>query len=237
MAIVVAFVSQKGGVGKSALARALAVTAARARWRVRLVDLDPLQRTLVLWEQRRRHNKVVPAIEVDAGDDFRKAIATADQDSLVILDTPGQVSQQIQEIAHCAHVIVQPTGPTQDDLHPAALVFHALTRVGVPRERLVFALCRTLSRKEVRVAYQNLMTSGFAALPASIPEHLVYREAHDEGRALTETRKESLNRTALALLNPLLSGAMFSASRIKQSADRGRRVSPGALARGAGSRG
>src|SRR6266568_4114444 len=41
MPVVIAFVSQKGGVGKSTLARALAVAAARAGWIVKLVDLDP----------------------------------------------------------------------------------------------------------------------------------------------------------------------------------------------------
>ena len=88
MPVVIAFVSQKGGVGKTTLARALAVAAARAGSKVKLADLDPLQRTLVLWDKTRRRNNVAPAIEVDAVDDFRQTIATADHDTLLIFDTP-----------------------------------------------------------------------------------------------------------------------------------------------------
>jgi len=218
MPVVIAFVSQKGGVGKSTLARALAVAAAGAGWKVELFDLDPLQRTLMLWDKTRRQNNIAPAITVDTVDDFRKAIAAADEDTLLIFDTPGQVSQQIQEIAQHADLIVQPTGPTQDDLHPALLVFQALTNVGVSDERLVFALCRTLSKREEGAAYHKLMTSGYAVLPGSIPEDIAYREAHDKGKALTETRKGALNRRALALLDPLLRYAhtTIAASRMKQ---------------------
>jgi chromosome partitioning protein len=219
MPVVIAFVSQKGGVGKSTLARALAVAAARAGSKVKLGDLDPLQRTLVLWDKTRRRNNVAPAIEVDAVDDFRKTIAAADHDTLLIFDTPGQVSQQTQEIAARADLIVQPTGPAQDDLHPALLVFRALTNVGVPEERLLFALCRTLSKREEGIAYHNLMESGYAVLPGSIPEDIVCREAHDQGKTLTETRKRALNRRALALLDPLLryACAITAASGTKQS--------------------
>ena len=40
MPVVVAFISQKGGVGKSTLARALGAVAASAGLKVRLADLD-----------------------------------------------------------------------------------------------------------------------------------------------------------------------------------------------------
>lgn len=218
MPAVVAFVSQKGGVGKSSLARALAVAATQADLKVKLADLDPLQRTLVLWDQRRRRNKIVPAIEVEAVHDFKRLIANADPEALLIVDTPGQVSELTQVIARRADLIVQPTGPTQDDVHPAMLVFQALKNVGVQEERLVFALCRTLSKEEESIAYKSLMMSGYAVLPGSIPEDIGYRQAHDQGRALTETSKKVLNRRAMALLDPLVRAvrAIIAESRVKQ---------------------
>lgn len=39
--MIISLISQKGGVGKSALARLLAVEVARARWAVKIADLDP----------------------------------------------------------------------------------------------------------------------------------------------------------------------------------------------------
>ena len=42
---IIAFISQKGGVGKSTLARALAVEASKQKLQVLLADCDPQQAT------------------------------------------------------------------------------------------------------------------------------------------------------------------------------------------------
>ena len=42
---IIAFISQKGGVGKSTLARALAVETSKGKLKVLLADCDPQQRT------------------------------------------------------------------------------------------------------------------------------------------------------------------------------------------------
>ena len=56
MLVIVGFVSQKGGVGKSTLARALATVAAEAGIKVKIADLDPQQQTIARWEERRAAN-------------------------------------------------------------------------------------------------------------------------------------------------------------------------------------
>jgi chromosome partitioning protein len=45
MTTVIAFISQKGGVGKSTLARALATEASKEEMKVLLADCDPQQGT------------------------------------------------------------------------------------------------------------------------------------------------------------------------------------------------
>ena len=186
MPVVIALVSQKGGVGKSTLARAIAAVAASAGLRVRLVDLDPQQRTLLLWEQARRNNEIWPEITIEALATHEGPGATAPFDDVLILDLPGQMSEATLQVALRAHLVVQPTGPSLDDLHPGILVFHALLKCGVPRERLVFALCRLLNRMEEDKAREYLGKAGYAVLPGAIPERAVFREALDNGRSLTE---------------------------------------------------
>lgn len=186
MPVVIALVSQKGGVGKSTLARAIAAVAARAGLKVRLIDLDPQQRTLLIWEQARRNNEIWPEITIEALATNEGASATAPFDDLLILDLPGQMSEATLQVALRAHLVVQPSGPSLDDLHPGILVFHALLKCGVPRERLVFALCRVLSRVEEDKARAHLTAAGYAVLPGAIPERVAYREALDGGRSLTE---------------------------------------------------
>ena len=203
MPVVVAFVSQKGGVGKSTLARALAVVATSAHLNVKLADLDPLQRTLLMWMKRRNQKNVEPAVLVEGFANFDEAWDSAVSDDLLVVDAPGQVGQATLELARRADLLVQPTGPGLDDLHPAVLVFDALVNLGVSRERLVFAICRSLTESEEDAARAYLEKAGYAVLPGSIPEKVAYREAHNRGRALTEAEKEASDVRATLLLTNL----------------------------------
>ena len=56
--------SQKGGVGKSTLARALATFASKNGSNVTLVDLDHEQRTVTVWEHSRSRHGVNPVLHV-----------------------------------------------------------------------------------------------------------------------------------------------------------------------------
>jgi polynucleotide 5'-kinase involved in rRNA processing len=100
MTIVVAFVSQKGGVGKSTLTRALATSAVRAGLTVKTVDLDPHQATITVWAKARDRYEVSPSIKVDAFRFVKDALASASGEELVIVDTPGGISDAVAERAH-----------------------------------------------------------------------------------------------------------------------------------------
>ena len=64
MAVTMSFVSQKGGVGKSTLARSVAVEAAKAGVDVVIADLDIQQGTIQEWAKLRYANGIEPAIKV-----------------------------------------------------------------------------------------------------------------------------------------------------------------------------
>ena len=90
--VVVAFVSQKGGVGKSTLARALATFATRIGFASIIADLDPQQRTVTSWElARSRHGIKLPVIVVPV-EAWREALKRGRETNLIIVDTPGRVS-------------------------------------------------------------------------------------------------------------------------------------------------
>jgi len=201
---IVAFVSQKGGVGKSTLARTLALVAVSAGLVARLADLGVQQRTLLLWGNTRKGNGHLPAVAVEAFSDAGEALVTARSGELMILDTPGQVKDATLHLVRRAHLVVQPTGPSLDDLRPAVLVFHALANLGIPRERLAFALCRTMAKGEEDAARAHLEEAGFAVLPGAIPERVAYRTALNCGLALTETDEGALNKRADSLLRAVL---------------------------------
>ena len=204
MPAVIAFVSQKGGVGKSTLARALAAVCAHAGLDVVLADLDPRQQTLVQWQKARTEHRVSPRVSVEPFDDAAAAAERASASDLLILDTPGGVNDDKLAVACMAHLVVQPTGPSLDDLHPSVLLFHELMEAGIPKSRLVVALCRVLDAEEEAAARAYLEESGYEVLEGSIPESITYRVAHNRGRSLTETDEQSFNDRADALIEALL---------------------------------
>jgi len=204
MPIVVAFVSQKGGVGKSTLARALASVAAHGGLKVVLADLDPHQQTLVQWQRARKANKVSSKIAVAAFDRVEDAVAAAARADLLVLDTPGQINRSTLDIARHAHLVVQPSGASADDLHPTVLVFHELVGAGIPKSRQVAALCRLLTEDEEEAARLYIEEAGYEVLPGSIPESASYRLAQNRGQSLTQTVDKSLNKRADALMEALL---------------------------------
>ena len=205
MAAVIAFISQKGGVGKSTLARALAAVCAQAGLEVVLADLDPRQQTLIQWQKARTAQRVSPRLSVEPFDDAAEAVERAEACDLLILDAPGGVNDDTLSVARMAHLIVQPTGPSLDDLHPTVLLFHELVAAGIPKSNLVAAFCRVLDDEEEEAAARAyLEEAGYEVLAGFIPENRAYRAAHNRGRSLTETDEQAFNERADALIEALL---------------------------------
>lgn len=202
MAVVVAFVSQKGGTGKSTLARALAAIVAHAGLAVRVADLDPQQNTVIEWEKLRQDSKLAP-IRVEAFDDAATAIASSEEGELLILDTPAHASRETLATAKCADLIVQPSSGSVDDLRPAVLVFNELVAAGVPKDRLVVALCRVTGEREEDTARAYLKAGGYEVLPGSIPERFAYKEAQNRGQAVSETKQRDLKQHVDSLMAAL----------------------------------
>lgn len=223
MPAVVAFLSQKGGVGKSTLARSLAVVGSSVGLKVALADLDPQQRTLMRWLKARQQYLVEPSLKVADYDTPQDALSAEHDADLLVLDMPGQLSNAIVGVAKDIQLIVQPTSPSVDDLHPALLVFQALQRVRVPRDRLAFALCRVLGDKEAEATRDYLEERGYLVLRGAIKERLDYRDALNLGRGLSETRQQSLNSSAQLMLLDLLERVLTVATAKKKPEAKARR--------------
>ena len=105
-----------------------------------------------------------------------------------------------------------------DDLRPAILTFHELVKAGIPRERLVMAICRVLSAGEETRTRQAIAQAGYQVLAGAIPERIAYREAQDRGQAITETQNAKLNERADALIDALLRKVTQEVERMRPAA-------------------
>jgi chromosome partitioning protein len=204
MPVVLSIIGQKGGVGKSTLARAVAVVAVQGQLRVKLIDLDIGQQTSVRWSTTRATNRAPSEIDAQAFSSVAEALKNVADIDLVVIDTPGHLSPETFEVARASDLIIMPTGTTSDDLHPTTLLLYELEQIGIPKDRLCVALCRILDAKEERWARHYLETTGYRALGGSLPERLGYRRAHNRGKSVTETSEASLNERANELMASVL---------------------------------
>jgi chromosome partitioning protein len=204
MATIIAFVSQKGGVGKSTLARALAREAAAGGMRTKIADLDTQQGTSVDWHRTRLNAGIEPVMAVEAFAGAEQALRAADHFDLLIIDGPARTSRGTLDIARVADLVVQPTGASVDDLRPAVREFHALVQEGVPKSKLAFALNRIGTIAEEADARSYVAEAGYEALDGCLLERPAYRKAQNTGHAVTETSYAGLNAKADALIQALI---------------------------------
>lgn len=197
MAFKVAMVSQKGGVGKSTLARLLACVFAVLGWNVKIADLDTSQATSFQWRSRRLRSNVEPDVPVEQFGNVERALTIADHYDMLIFDGAPHSTSATRTVAQASDLTIIATGLATDDLEPGVVLAHDLVKCGLPREKIVFALCRVGdSALEIEEAREFLQKAGYDVLPGSLPEMIAYRRASDQGRALTETRYQSLNHRA-----------------------------------------
>lgn len=205
MSIVIGFVSQKGGVGKSTLARLIAREYAAAGWHVKIADLDIQQGTSFNWQARRLQRGQEPAVPVERFGTVAQALKVVAPYDLLVLDGPPHATMGTLHIAEASRLTVLPTGLAIDDLEPSVLLAHELVRKGVPASRLVFVFTRAGdSGAEEDEAKAYVRQAGYRYVDAALPEKVAYRRASDEGRALSETRFASLNAKADAVAQALV---------------------------------
>ena len=187
MSAIVSCLSQKGGVGKSALARLVAFEYARRRKRVLLADLDALQATSLEWAERRRAAGLLPAVPAQRCNTAKEAIKAADKVELLVVDGPGFADRQTMEAALASKAVLLPTGLGVDDLRPSVRLAHELVAGGCERKRLVFCLLRTgTGQREIDEARHYLSAANYRVVGETWPEKAGYRQAHDDGRAASE---------------------------------------------------
>lgn len=205
----VAVQSQKGGVGKSTICRALASAYAKADWRVLIADMDIHQTTSSNWYQRRLQGGIEPVIDVQTFGTANQAMRLVDAYDAVFFDGGPQATRTTADIAKVSDLIILPTGLALDDLEPTAVLANTLAdKEGIDPARIVFALVKTSgSPAEQQQVRDYFAYTRFETLAGSIPEKPSLRQAHDEGRSVIEARyrqpREQADELIQAAINKL----------------------------------
>src|SRR5271166_1368296 len=136
MGSIISLVSQKGGVGKSGIARLLAVEFARAGWSVKIADLDTMQGTSTKWKIRRDAAKLHPEIPVEKFGTVDRALREGEKYDLLIIDGPAHAEKGGLNMARKSKLILMPTCYGLDDLEAQVEAAYELEANGIDRSNI-----------------------------------------------------------------------------------------------------
>lgn len=197
---------EKGGTGKSTLARNLAVFSAREGNRVCLVDADP-QKTVTNWMSRRGEREpsfLVVELTTPKLPDGRqdpKGIAPrlstlAKSYDPVIVDAGGRDSAELRSAMLVADIMVTPFAPSIDDVETVSKLITLITQAESVRGRALPVLAVTsLALPNPMVRGVSMMRDTFSDLDnyMTLSSNVIYRrEAHsrlsDQGMCAADDR-------------------------------------------------
>ena len=191
----IAFVTQKGGTGKTTLAASLAVAAAAAGERVIALDLDP-QASLVRWGKCREAANVPNKVMIEPLEGERLPQLRAILEglacvgfTLAVFDTAGADSAAARLVTGAADLCLLPARPTRLDVEATAATFRA---VFLAKRKAAFVLnqCppsyRSLRASE---SAKGLTRLGVLAEPM-LSARMDFQDASAVGLGVTEYARE-----------------------------------------------
>ena len=201
----IAFVTQKGGAGKTTIAASLAVAAASAGERVVALDFDP-QGSLTRWGQRRGAANPPYKVVVEQFEAARlprlQAILQRIADAgftLAIFDTAGADSDTVRAVAETADICLLPARPTHLDVEATAGTFRAIY---LAKRKAAFVLnqCPPTPRSaRANDAAKDLSQLGILAEPM-LASRIDYQDALAKGLGVTEYAGEGRAAQEIAAL-------------------------------------
>lgn len=208
--MIVSFLNQKGGTGKSTLARAVAVEFVRNDWAVHVADMDTVQKTTFNWAGRRGEGGIEPALEVALYREPKTALKMADTSDLLIIDGKAFADTHVLDFAKVSDLIVLPVGISADDLEPTLKLASELVNKGIPRASIFFVVCKVTKNgeREAMNTQKCIRNWSFNVAKGWIPMQTAYSQAMDTGRALTETKYKKLNDTTDKIIKQIADTAM-----------------------------
>mgnify|MGYP002382121339 CR=1 FL=1 len=193
--------SAKGGVGKTTIAAALAIEAARRGQRVAVADLDPLQ-CLARWHDSRRglHDVVSIALveDVASGEQaVRVARHRGDIDWLIIDTAPGPAGRA-QSAFKIADLVVIPVRPSPLDVQCLDAVLELADIADA--QHLVVLNGAAVGSPLIPGARAYLDGRSIAAWERELPGDDAFAVAMLDGHTVTELEKGSEAAQAIAAL-------------------------------------
>jgi chromosome partitioning protein len=193
---IIAFVSQKGGVGKTTLAGHLAVEAEQAgEGPVALLDTDPQGSLASWWNARAAETPIF--VQGDARNLRGQLDGLAEAGiKLVIVDTPPAITDNIRAVVQVADLAVIPTRPSPHDLRAIGATVDLVEGCRKPMVFVVNSAARARITADAAVALSQHGTVG----PVTVHQRVDFAVSMIDGRTVRELDQASNSAREIAEL-------------------------------------
>lgn len=183
----IAFLSQKGGNGKTTLVVHIAVAASESGESVVIIDTDP-QKSATVWREERA--KEIPIVATAAASELDRVFDAALQEKMTvaIVDTAPHAAPDATRIARAVDLILIPCRPTAFDIAAAESAVDIVKAAKVPAA-FVLSAC-PFRAPEIIETRSILADYGLPVAEQEITDRRAFSRAIATGRAVTEFDNE-----------------------------------------------
>lgn len=205
--MIISFLNQKGGVGKTTLAIHVADALARRNYKVLLIDADP-QGSALDWAAARQGEPLFAVAGLPKASIHKELPALAKGFDIVIIDGPPRVYDVARSAIMASDLVLVPVQPSPYDVWAAKEIIDLMTEATVFKPGLKTAFA--INRKIVNTALGRDVVEALADYPipvmkTSVCQRVALAESAAQGLTVFEM---SSNSSAKRELNGLVDEIM-----------------------------
>lgn len=186
MLTTIALISQKGGSGKTMIARSLAIAFERDGQATAIIDMDP-QASAALWGKRREsaQPEVIPTVLPLLADVLK---AAGESVEVVLIDTPPKSADVAMAAARAADIIIIPCRPQIDDIETLPATKQLLDVIG---DKPTFVVLNSVPSNPARFEEAVATITGHPTAAFVVyPHSLGHRAAFGDSSVIGQTPQE-----------------------------------------------